>query len=149
MKTFPLILFLAVVNFSALSQPIVDTCEYVSQNNTIGGLDCYMGSLAQFTADSYQWLNCDSLFAPFPGDTAQAYSGPTSTNVALVITYLGCVDTSQCNYACTWGLEELYSGEIELLKIVDLMGRETEDKPNTLLIYIYSDGTAEKVFRVE
>ncbi len=39
--------------------------------------------------------------------------------------------------------------EKELIKIVDLMGRETEDKPNTLLIYIYSDGTTEKVFRVE
>lgn len=36
-----------------------------------------------------------------------------------------------------------------LIKIVDLMGRETEDKPNSLLIYIYSDGTTEKVFRVD
>ncbi|MCB9335866.1 MAG: hypothetical protein H6586_06940 [Flavobacteriales bacterium] len=41
------------------------------------------------------------------------------------------------------------SVEKELLKVVDLMGRETEDKPNTLLIYIYSDGTTEKVFRAE
>ena len=29
------------------------------------------------------------------------------------------------------------------------MGRETEDKPNTMLIYIYSDGTTEKVYRIE
>jgi hypothetical protein len=36
-----------------------------------------------------------------------------------------------------------------LIKIVDYLGRETELKPNTPLIYIYSDGTAEKVFRVE
>lgn len=45
--------------------------------------------------------------------------------------------------------ENEWSTSKELLKITDLMGRETEDKPNTLLIYIYSDGTAEKVFRTE
>lgn len=32
----------------------------------------------------------------------------------------------------------------ELVKIVDLLGRETPEVPNTLLIYIYSDGTSEK-----
>jgi len=36
-----------------------------------------------------------------------------------------------------------------LLKIVDLMGRETEYQPNSTLIYIYSDGSREKVFKVE
>jgi len=36
-----------------------------------------------------------------------------------------------------------------VIKIVDYLGRETEFRPNTPLIYIYSDGTAEKVFRVE
>jgi hypothetical protein len=29
------------------------------------------------------------------------------------------------------------------------MGRETEIKSNALLIYIYSDGTTEKVLRIE
>lgn len=37
----------------------------------------------------------------------------------------------------------------EVIKIVDLLGRETEFKPNTTLIYIYSDGSSEKVFRVQ
>ena len=37
----------------------------------------------------------------------------------------------------------------EVIKITDLMGRETEYKPNTVLIYVYSDGTTEKVFKVE
>lgn len=36
-----------------------------------------------------------------------------------------------------------------LLKIVDLMGRETKYQPNSTLIYIYSDGSREKVFKVE
>jgi len=52
----------------------------------------------------------------------------------------------------TVGLEKLsdsINNGKELIKIVDLTGRETEDKPNTILIYIYSDGTAEKVYRME
>lgn len=47
------------------------------------------------------------------------------------------------------GIEELNKGEVELVKVIDSMGKNTEDKPNTLLIYIYSDGTTEKVFRIE
>jgi hypothetical protein len=36
-----------------------------------------------------------------------------------------------------------------LIKIVDYIGRETQPKPNTPLIYIYSDGTTKKVFNIE
>ena len=50
---------------------------------------------------------------------------------------------------CNAGLEDLSNNEKVLVKIVDLMGREIEDKANTLLFYVFSDGTAEKVFRVE
>ena len=38
---------------------------------------------------------------------------------------------------------------IILIQILDLMGRETTFKPNTTLIYIYDDGSIEKVFSVE
>jgi hypothetical protein len=37
----------------------------------------------------------------------------------------------------------------ELLKIVDSMGRETTEAPNTLLFFIYSNGEIEKVFQTE
>lgn len=148
MKVFFFIVFLFTFNFSAVSQ-IVDTCDYVDQNNSIGGLDCAMVSLAPFTADSYQWLNCDSLLAPIPGSTTGNYSGMTSISVALVINYLGCIDTSECAYVCSWGLGELVAHERKLIAIIDTMGRLTEEKPNVLLIYVYSDGTKEKVVRVE
>lgn len=36
-----------------------------------------------------------------------------------------------------------------LIKIIDFMGRETEFKPNTPLIHVYSDGTRERVLRIE
>lgn len=48
------------------------------------------------------------------------------------------------------GLEENYLNENKkLVKVVDLLGRETEIKSNTTLIYVYNDGTMEKVFKVE
>lgn len=47
------------------------------------------------------------------------------------------------------GLEEIKLEKRELVKVVGLLGQETEPKPNTPLIYIYSDGTTEKVFLVE
>ena len=37
----------------------------------------------------------------------------------------------------------------ELLKIVNENGQETKLKPNTVLFYLYSDGTVKKVFEVE
>ena len=36
-----------------------------------------------------------------------------------------------------------------LVKIINYLGQETAPTPNTPLIYIYSDGTTEKVFQVE
>lgn len=148
MKTLYTLISMLTLSFTSLSQ-IQDTCEYVDQNNDIGGLDCFVGSNAPFTADSYQWLNCDNSYAPIPGQTNWDYSGTTSITVALELTYLGCVDTSYCYYACTWALDELNASEREIVKIVDLMGRESKDQENTVLIYVYSDGTAEKRVRIE
>jgi len=42
-------------------------------------------------------------------------------------------------------LIEIPLTEKKLIKVVDLLGRETEIKPNVLLIYIFSDGSTEKV----
>ena len=47
------------------------------------------------------------------------------------------------------GISELVAQPKNLVKIVDTLGRETEDKPNTLLIYIYDDGTKKKMYRIE
>ena len=49
---------------------------------------------------------------------------------------------------CVLEIDELdsqSSQDKELVKIVNLLGQETEYKPNTTLIYMYSDGSIEKV----
>lgn len=50
---------------------------------------------------------------------------------------------------CDLGLNESTNTKKELVKIVDLTGRQTKFIPNTPLIYIYADGTTEKVFKLE
>lgn len=44
------------------------------------------------------------------------------------------------------GINENNAKEKELVKIVDLLGRQTNFQPNTLQIYIYSDGSTQKKF---
>ena len=57
--------------------------------------------------------------------------------------------STSCANPCALGITDLTNTPKELLKIVDLMGRETPYKPNTVLIYVYDDGSTEKVFKME
>jgi len=56
--------------------------------------------------------------------------------------------SEDCNNDCTSNLNELTTTKT-LIQILDLMGRETVFKPNTPLIYVYDDGSTEKVFSVK
>ena len=49
-----------------------------------------------------------------------------------------------CENATSIDIHDEADQSKELVKIVDLLGRETIEVPNTLLIYMYSDGTSEK-----
>lgn len=51
------------------------------------------------------------------------------------------------NYTTTAGLTDLESTSKTLIKIMDLMGREVSPCNNTPLLYLYSDGTIERVFK--
>lgn len=44
---------------------------------------------------------------------------------------------------------EFNKKERTLVKVLDFMGRETNYKPNTPLIFIYSDGTRERILKIE
>lgn len=52
-----------------------------------------------------------------------------------------------CNQ--TTSIEPILSVEKEVVRIVDLLGREVAEKNNTSLFYIYRDGSVEKKFIVE
>ena len=55
---------------------------------------------------------------------------------------------NECS-SSTVGIDEFSDNARTRFQILDLMGRETNFKPNTPLIYVYDDGSIEKVFSVE
>jgi len=74
---------------------------------------------------------------------------PGSQCTSTKATYSGILSNTKSAYG-TVSLEEGFINQNRLLiKIVDMMGRETSFKPNTSLIYVYDDGSTEKVFTIE
>ncbi len=98
---------------------------------------------------SYQWVDCDNNNAPISGETNQSFTPANTGNYAVEITSTTCSILSDCFLIDYTGIEELLPGDKELVKIVDLLGRETKFVPNVPLIYIYSDGSAERKLIVE
>ncbi len=98
---------------------------------------------------AYQWLDCDNNYAVINGEMNQSFTPDVTGNYAVEVNMNGCIDTSSCFLVDYTGIEELIQMEKELVKIVDFMGRETKYKPNTPLIFIYSDGTVERVMKLE
>ncbi len=56
---------------------------------------------------------------------------------------------SNCGMNLSVSSLDVDQGPAQLVKIVDALGRETVFKPNTPLIYLYSDGTTKKVYTIE
>lgn len=94
---------------------------------------------------TYQWIDCANSSA-ISGATNQSYTATANGNYAVEVTVAGCSTVSACELIDFIGISELNPTEKQLLKIVDLTGRETTFKANTPLIYIYSDGSTERVF---
>ena len=75
-----------------------------------------------------------------------AWSAATWTNIDPQTSF-----SENCNYSSdcfTTSVDELTTSK-NLIQILDMMGRETSFKPNTPLIYVYDDGSTEKVFTIE
>lgn len=98
---------------------------------------------------NYQWLDCDNNYTWVLGETNQAFTPSVTGNYAVEINMSGCIDTSSCALVDYTGIEELIIEKKELVMILDFMGREVEFKPNTPLIFIYRDGTRERVMEIE
>ncbi len=99
---------------------------------------------ASQTGASYQWLDCDNSFAQITGETGQSFTPASMTgSYAVEIDLSGCVDTSACYYLDQTGIDEWINSEKQVVKILDITGRETHFRPNIPLIFIYEDGTRE------
>ena len=142
----------------------------LSQNPDIEGLWCEENQLTSLYLSNHNflyYLNCESnqlsCLNVANGNNTNMYYFNALTNPNLT-----CIEvddsawsaanwtdidpqssfSEDCNNECSVGINEL-SPSKTLIQILDMMGRETSFKPNTPLIYVYDDGSTEKVFRIE
>lgn len=99
---------------------------------------------------NYHWIEgMGSIEGFFPAhsmfESALYYRCFHSMGESFLFSFMGANDC----YSIPLNLEELQKTEKTLVKILDLTGRETTFQPNTLQIYVYSNGAREKVFRME
>ena len=123
----------------------------VSQNTNLFELDCQVNLLTCLNAANtnnanfnYFWVNGNSNLTCIEVDEVDYSSSYWTIEPQMSF-------SENCNNDCslaTAGINEITSSK-NLIQILDLMGRETTFKPNTSLIYVYDDGSTEKVFRVE
>ncbi|MEI6766479.1 MAG: glycine-rich protein [Bacteroidota bacterium] len=76
------------------------TVDTVETGVSISGVT--ITSLA--TNATYQWLNCDSSYAPISGQTMADYTPATDGNYAVLVTQGACSDTSACIAIMTTGI---------------------------------------------
>ena len=115
-------------------------------NSVIEPLIIQNGSTLACTnfASGYQWLDCDANYNPITGETGMTFVATQTGNYALEINLNNCIDTSDCFLIDLAEIGKLNNTTKQLIKIVDVLGRETPFKPNTPLLYIYNDGTVER-----
>lgn len=158
--------------------PQVITGGTYPTTSTITENDLTCGSLngETFTALSganINSLNNDSDWNPYMNmenvisfeDGSTFGSASSDFCMTIEVTVMGCVEDIElnahvnngglCLYTqstgqnCSLSIDELTQTDRELVQIVDFMGRTAEFKPNTPLIFIYSDGTRERVLKIE
>lgn len=61
---------------------------------------------------TYQWLNCDSIYAPVSGETGQVFTATMNGNYAVIISDNGCVDTSACYLINSVGVLSQLNGNL-------------------------------------
>lgn len=64
-------------------------------------------------------------------------------------THNGYLDDYKIDICSSLDLPILYSNKKEVVKIIDFMGRETKFQSNTPLIYIYNDGSTERIMKIK
>ncbi len=63
---------------------------------------------------TYQWLDCGNGLAPIVGATGQTYTASASGSYAVVVTTLGCADTSNCVNVTIVGGAETGLGSVKI-----------------------------------
>ena len=127
------------VNYSTTNWTSIDAQTSFSMDCNNDGCSC-VPSFSSITAEGL--------------DTYTAPSGAVYTTEGIymdtILNAAGCDSIITINLSMNFaGIMETNTPPKQLLRIVDVLGRATPFKPNAPLIYVYDDGSIEKVFSVE
>tara|TARA_B100001250_G_C19735824_1_gene760718 strand:+ start:472 stop:1236 length:765 start_codon:yes stop_codon:yes gene_type:complete len=138
--------------FSDWFLPSIDELWQLMLNiNTIdSAINIYGGDIIQA---NFHWSSTQVLVDSLGGDIRYAYSaspysnmGPyitiKSKNTAHLVRSIRCID-NDCSFLVPTLIADVKTKK-EILKITDLLGRETKGQKNQPLFYLYDDGTVEK-----
>jgi hypothetical protein len=136
--------------------PSIDQLWQVMLNiSTIdSAINIYGGNIISI---NFHWSSTQVLVDSLGGDIRYAYgvwpytsNGPhistKSKNTAYLVRAIRCID-NDCSFLIPTSIQA-YSTNKKLLKLMDILGRETKET-NQPLFYIYDDGTVEKRIVIE
>ena len=90
---------------------------------------------------TYQWINCENMAPVVLGGTGRSYTPELSGSYAVIVTYNGCTDTSDCSFfsgigvpeeESIWRISQGTQGQFQVnyagsgsyaIQIVDMLGR--------------------------
>ena len=123
----------------------------LSQNNALYYLNCEQNQLTCLNVANGNNTDMPYFNANFNLLTCIEVDDATWSSENWILIDSQTSFSENCDYpsSCfTSSLTELTTSK-NLIQILDVLGRETTFQPNIPLIYVYDDGTIEKVFRVE
>ena len=116
---------------------VSNTQDWIRVADTVIATDSYSYlTIGNFSSDAQTPTTANPTFSGEPGTYGSYY-------------FIDDIRVERVLDSTSVGLIELQESERTLVKIVDLMGRETEFVANTVLIYIYDDGSTERVMKLE
>mgnify|MGYP002837795469 CR=1 FL=1 len=140
------------LSFWIKDPPIYPNCKSETKNNYINvGISNYEDQLGRHLITSNYgdtiWQEYTYIFETQMAEEHITVTAEVDTNYyGVLIDHFVLTETEE---PLTTGINELNGNNRKLLKIVDLLGKESKPKQKGLLFYIYSDGTVEKKIVIE
>jgi len=140
------------LSFWIKDPPPEPNCIYQKNNYVNVGISNYNNQLGRHLITSnYGDTIWQEYTYVFETQNAEEYITVTvgvndTIDYAVFIDHFVLTETEE---SLTTGINELSARNKQLLKIVDILGKESKPKQKGLLFYIYSDGTVEKKLIIE
>ena len=136
----------AELAFTSSSCPLDMKSYSISGNNIVASTQHCLGMLSAicYNTDTFKINPLSTGTYTFDLTLSSGFGGPPCTAGIVPNDY----DTITFYVSPSTSVEE-YNTNKELLRTTDILGRETKETKNTLLFYIYDDGTVEKKMIIE